>query len=174
MSDQMDTEVMKVLKENEYRAYIEEHCDNVLKAYKEMLRIYSYHSFVLDPDLRGEFHRRCTEHDASKYSEEEFKAYREHFHSISEEEKEASKESFDVAWKHHYTVNDHHWEHYVDNDGVAHEIPLIAIAELIADWMAMSMKFGGTPLTYYKSNKQEINLHPVTKDRLEAMLQVFI
>ena len=46
----------------------------------------------------------------------------------------------------------------------------IALAEMICDWIAMSMVFGNTALSYYEENKEKINLAPETRLRLEAVL----
>ena len=98
-----------------------------------------------------ELENRIKNHDNSKWSNDEFDAYRRHFHSVSDKEKEDSEEDFKKALNHHYMVNDHHPEYWKNTD-----MPNIAIAELICDWEAMGRKFGGNPLEYFEKNKAKL------------------
>ena len=63
---------------------------------------------------------RVKAHDVSKYGDDEFEAYRNYFYPKEGEKKD--RKAFDIAWKHHYTHNSHHWEFYLDEDGNHHEI----------------------------------------------------
>ena len=90
-----------------YMDYIEEHITNVQKAYN-----------ILHDDLfdvfnkisRAEMERRIKTHDQSKYSSIEFFGYRQWFYPAEGEVKDESL--FHLAWKEHYTHNDHHPEHW--------------------------------------------------------------
>ena len=158
------------LKEKEYEDYINEHVNNVKKAYNER-KIPISVVLNLSNDEIKDLENRIENHDNSKWSDEEFDAYRRHFHYISDKEKEESKEDFEKAWKHHYTVNDHHPEHYC-LDGEPKEIPKVAMAELICDWDAMSRKFGGNPLKWYNDNAaRKFVFNDNTKELLEKALK---
>lgn len=145
-------------KEKEYRAYIEEHRENVLKAYQEMLDC-KYLDWLLSDDyIRQSLFLRALKHDDSKYSKEEFNAYRAYFYPLSKEEEEwAADGPFDQAWEHHFLVNDHHWQHRKNETNFTTETE-IACLENIMDWLAMSYKFGSRPFEYYNAHKDEITL----------------
>ena len=97
-----------VEKEKEYKEYIDKHIENVKRSYKEMLDNNwinsSYNADIIS--ALDELKYIIDDHDASKYSDDEFYAYRQHFYPIEGEED--NTEAFEEAWKHYYTVNDHH------------------------------------------------------------------
>ena len=145
------TETSKIIeKVKEYEEYIKEHIQNVRNSYNTRKSKIQLVLGLSEGDMQ-ELENRIKNHDNSKWSNDEFDAYRRHFHSVSDKEKEDSEEDFKKAWKHHYTVNDHHPEYWKNTD-----MPNIAIAELICDWEAMSRKFGGNPLEYFEKNKAEL------------------
>ena len=70
-------------------------------------------------------------------------------------------------------MNPHHWEHWVNFETKETlPIPPLYIAELICDWNAMSIKFGGNPLKFYESKKNDIILHPQTRKDLKRVLNL--
>lgn len=176
-------ELLKELKEKEYREYINEHKLNVQKAWNIMKnnnKIMKYIENVIDEDI---VHNAFSStiimldtnifiHDDSKYSKEEFDAYRKRFFPISEEEKDNCKEEFDKAWEHHYTYNLHHWNGWYKN-GYPDRMQLIYVVEMICDWEAMGYKFGNTAKEFYYKNKDNIHLGEKqtkwVKDILELM-----
>ena len=163
-----------VQKREEYLRYINEHIENVKRAYDIFVSIDWDESIISHDDLvlLGD---RIKRHDESKYSDEEFEGFRMHFHSINEKEKQEHQEEYDEAWKHHYMTNDHHPEHWV-HDGIVEEMSITAIAEMICDWQAMSFKYGGTCLSWYntiKGTDDDKNLHPNTRDKLEDMMTIY-
>ena len=157
-------------KQREYLAYISEHCANVVRSYstlKERLKVFLGLS---NQDMRMLYSNIIT-HDLSKYTDEEFEAYRNNFYP--EEGEKVDKEKFELAWQHHYKMNPHHWEHWVNFETKETQpIPPLYIAELICDWNAMSIKFGGNPLKYYESKKNDIILHPQTRKDLKRVLNL--
>lgn len=160
-------------KEKEYRNYIEEHLVNVWDAYTQLTPL--LYVFVPelkeDPELMNKLRVNVLNHDLSKYSCEEFDAYRRYFYSVSEEEKKASAADFDKAWAHHYSVNPHHWNHWFNIETKeCTPMGILSIMEMIIDWHAMGIKFGDNPLKYYEKNVDTIMLHPDTRDTLEDLL----
>ena len=82
-------------------------------------------------------------HDESKYSAEEFDAYRAYFYPTEEDLKDKDKieEEFDLAWKHHYQNNKHHpefWQIKID-DKYINLMPAGYFVEMICDWIGVSM-----------------------------------
>lgn len=92
---------------------------------------------------------QISSHDWTKYSSEEWEPYRKHFFPVDDKEKEDSKEEFEKAWEHHYTVNHHHWEHWYKIKNDVDRMTLLAVVELCCDWIAMNMVFEGTALDFY-------------------------
>ena len=153
-------------KEVEYKSYIEEHVSNVWVSFKRLLELFGD---GMTTSMKTELAARCIFHDMSKYDIEEFYPYRKNHHPINEEEKKLVKKEYDRAWKRHYTLNDHHWEHWKidkkgeDVDSNYGEMKVVALLELICDWMAMSIKFNNTVKDYYMKEKKKIHFHPSTR-----------
>lgn len=129
----------KLKKEREYKAYLDTHISNVKRAFEEMVAN-NYLNNTYNGDIKlglDELKFVIDGHDQSKYSDEEFDAYRRYFYPISEDEKNDAEDDFSEAWKHHYTVNDHHPEHWVI-DGVPSDMSMRAILEMICDWQSFA------------------------------------
>lgn len=157
----------KDLKEKEYLKYINEHISNVRMAY---LR-YS-DSLCKALNISGkELFINVSKHDESKYLEEEFDGYRQYFHTCSNEKKD--QKLFDIAWEHHYKNNKHHPEYWMDENGNPGDMPPIYIAEMLLDWEAMSMKFGGTTYNYYIKNRDKKPLSDNIKMILDEVIRIF-
>ena len=68
--------------------------------------------------------------------------------------------------------NPHHWEHWLDGNGVPQRINPDYLEQMIADWEGMALKFGGTAQKYYLNNYGRINLEYETRVSLEMMLKI--
>lgn len=167
-------------KEEEYKDYIKEHINNVKKAWnkmKESDNILEVISDFLDDNNNLDLfivqvNANINNHDNSKYSKEEFDAYRKHFFPISDEEKELSKEEFETAWRHHYTHNLHHYDWWYENNKLDN-MPIMYVVEMICDWEAMSYKFGtNTKEWYYKNIDTEIHLGEKQRRLTERILEL--
>lgn len=153
-----------------YIKYIDQHVANVFKAWIEAKPI-----FLMDKTIDIKYAidgivRDLLQHDKSKYLSEEFEPYRRNFFPVSEEEKKNNKESFEMAVQHHYAVNDHHWNHWLNENKQPQEMTDVAIVHMICDWMAMGMQFGNTAAEYYNKNKDNIILAPNTRIKVESIL----
>lgn len=129
-------------KEKEYLNYILEHKENVVKAFETSLTNENYKNNY------DELYLRVISHDYSKLDDEEFEAYRNYFYPNEDEVK--NEEDFNKAWEHHYKNNSHHPEYYGKN-----KMPEIDILEMIIDWEAMAIKFGGSAKEFYESKKKQ-------------------
>lgn len=116
----------------EYNTYIIEHVDNVKKAY-----FWLKDHNIIKEDILDQLNL----HDASKYTDEEYKAYDLYFYGTKTEK---VKKDFDYAWLHHIHENPHHWQHWVlvnDDEGTyALEMPKEFVYEMICDWWSFSHK----------------------------------
>jgi hypothetical protein len=130
-----------------YLDYLEEHLNNVAKAFDALSRACDGKEYWVGDDyewhtLRGE----VIVHDISKFSMEEFVQYREAFFPIKGAEKTPLDES---AWEHHKQQNHHHHETAETDRDIVH---------MVIDWMAMSYKFGDNPRDFYNKTKPKMKL----------------
>lgn len=84
------------------------------------------------------------DHDRSKYTDEEFIAYRQYFYPSMEDKlpDKLKYQAFDCAWQHHYMTNRHHPEHWSslnDQQLIEIKMPDEFFAEMICDWIAVSL-----------------------------------
>ena len=148
----------------EYNTYIIEHVDNVKKAYMWL----KDHSIIKEDILD-----QLNLHDASKYTDEEYKAYDDYFYRTKTK---AVKEAFNYAWLHHIHHNPHHWQYWVlvnDDDGtIGLEMPENYVYEMICDHWAFSHKSGNLYeiFDWYKSHKKNMILHEKTRKLYENIL----
>ena len=121
------------------------------------------------------------EHDSSKYSEEEYKAYDDYFYGNSLRKSDVSKaiemykidKVFDYAWLHHLHNNPHHWQFWLlpNDDGTveALDIPKKYIKEMVADWAAFSYINNNAQglLDWYSSNREKQKMSYLTRRRVD-------
>ena len=135
----------------EYFKYVIEHKKNVFKtAWKRRLYI---HAFT---------------HDLSKFGGSEFLPYAKYFYK----DKEKYKYDFEMAWRHHYFNNPHHWQYWFDVNDEPITISDKYIQQMIADWEGMALKFGDSAKSYYLKNKDKIKLTHITRVKVEKILGV--
>lgn len=153
-------------KEYEYTQYILDHIANVKSAF------YKYGDRLCQ-ELninKMELEKNIYEHDMSKFSSEEFDAYRNYFYPYSNEEKD--EDAFELAWEHHYKNNKHHPQYWCNN-GKIEDMPNIYIAEMLCDWQAMKMKFGGSNYDYYMEERDKKPFSEKTKNTLDRVINIF-
>lgn len=169
----MKTEIEKIIeKEKIYKKYINNHKLNVQKAWETIKSNNKCLNIILNymPKLNIDIiDAEIKNHDNSKYSIEEFDAYRKQFYPISKEEKERNKEAFDKAWKHHYTNNMHHWNWWYES-GNMNKMPYVYVIEMICDWEAMGYQFGNTSKEWYQENKGNIHLGEKQRKLAESLM----
>lgn len=132
----------------EYRAYINNHILNVKRANelfgnKIAIEIFynRKHSNTSIKEIMDGLKERIPVHDASKFSNEEFKPYRDKFFGNDRNSKSVEN-AFEKAWIHHYTINDHHpefWTYKLGKKIITASMSNCAFAEMLIDWIAMSM-----------------------------------
>ena len=146
----------------ENKKYIEEHKERVSEFadwLKENLPELFEH---IDIEIFDEI---ITEHDDSKFSEEEFEPYAQKWFGDGKKTFE-----YEEAWKHHWTHNEHHPEFWLGED-----MPYIYILEMICDWGSFSIASGdfNELIDFYYSkakDDEEKNLSDNTKIIIEEIL----
>jgi hypothetical protein len=152
--------------QEEYKQYIIDHKRRV-KQFAEWMKenlpeLFTDIDYNVDID---DFDELIAEHDQSKFSEEEFEAYAEHFYGSKENDFE-----FEQAWEHHWQNNEHHPEYWGGED-----MPYIYILEMLCDWGSFGIAKGDiTELVdyYYSKAKddEDKNLSDNTKLIIEEIL----
>jgi len=132
----------KVEKEREYKNYVMTHIADVEEAFHRLIEPlkHKYDKTVDDAiDLCGQY---IPLHDLSKFSKQEFDAYRKHFYPTDQEKKSQTKEDpeFDLAWELHHKNNLHHPIHWVTGDE-KQDMSLNFIFEMLCDWSSVSKHF---------------------------------
>ena len=146
-----------------YMEYIATHKQNVILAWEELKKAVSGIKLFQSQSILIQMENRVYCHDDSKFTEEEFLPYRQHFYPVEGEA--IDPDEFEKAWKLHYSRNPHHWQHWVDENGkfypsYAVEEKICAYLEMICDWQAMSYVKGGSAAKYYNENKEKIKIDP--------------
>ena len=108
------------------------------------------------------------EHDASKWSKEEFEPYANRFFGERTPEVE---EVFEKAWQHHWQNNPHHPEYWNGRP-----MPEDYIIEMICDWWAFSWKEGKLDEIFEFQKEAEprekFTFNPETKHRVDELLHM--
>lgn len=170
-----DMEIQK--QENTYTEYIDNHRLNVEKAWTVMksnndcMNLITKYMNTDREVVIGLLDEMIKNHDMSKYKEMEFNAYRKEYYPVSPEEKEANKAAYDLAWKHHYHNNLHHWNWWYET-GKMDEMKFPYVVEMICDWEAMGYHFGNNSKQYYEKNIQNIHLGDRQRKFAEELMKI--
>lgn len=155
-------------KEKEYMDYIYTHLANVKKAFANLFVPLLNQNYISELISVQQFREavqivipKIKVHDASKFSDEEFDAYRAHWYpteaelNADEDIKFVLEEKYNDAWKHHYTNNDHHPMYWVNPDtNTIRDMELDAIIHMMCDWESVSMTIGGNILDWFENNSE--------------------
>jgi hypothetical protein len=116
------------------------------------------------------------DHDNSKWCEDEFYGYAQHFFGGG------SPILFARAWLHHIHNNPHHWQYWIFADGYSPEgsgledgvaeMPTMYALEMIADWQGSSFVYTGSwdMRAWLQDNMKKIRLHSRTASFLRGVL----
>lgn len=174
--------IEKIQKTREYLNYLEEHYNNVQKAWK---LLYEQCGDLFSDDwIYASINSEVMAHDESKLSANEFVQYVNWFHSPygskydiwddggrGEDIHLQMKKEFESAWEHHKKHNPHHWQNWTTrNFGRPNEQWMHFIHNLI-DWIAMGFKFGDTAIDYYEKNKADIQLPDWAEKQVYEILE---
>jgi len=155
----------QIKKTREYLDYIEEHCQNVQKAWEEIRTKCKDMFFIEDMNFFMNIDNNVKKHDLSKMSEYEFVQYRKAFYPSDNE----TKYDMSEAWEHHKANNPHHWERLTEEYKKGQHW-IVHCVHMIIDWTAMGYKFGDTAKSYYEKNKDKID---IPDDAVKLIYQIF-
>jgi len=155
----------------DYCDYLEKHIKNIEKCWNIIKIALKNENVIYDDHLFWFIYDKITEHDLSKFSQEEFIPYAEWFFGkygrkwdiwdggiTGKNDHEKLYQNFQIAWEHHKNENQHHWENWTNakenfpNEQSCHMVCMVV------DWMAMGLEFGDTAEEYYLKNKHKINI----------------
>ena len=116
-------------------------------------------------------------HDMSKSSPEEYKAYDNYFYGGNRSY--AVVQDFKLAWLHHIHHNPHHWQYWIlhnDEPGegmVILDMPYHYILEMVCDWWAFSWAKGDLYeiFNWYDAHKDYMKLSDMTRRTVERILE---
>ena len=164
--------ILKKRKEKQYLKYIENHKNNVVDAFYDLVMCPDMDWFDWEP-IHVDLYERVLKHDDSKYLVEEFDAYRKQYYPVNEEEKILNADMFEKAWEHHWKSNRHHWQARQNDINRQDELTkeeLLDCLENIIDWMAMGYVYNDRPYQFYEKNKDKIILPKAQRDFMEKVI----
>lgn len=150
-----------IKKTREYLDYIEEHLQNVRKAWETIKVKCADMDFVIEGESRDAIEQDVLDHDLSKFSSSEFTQYRANFKPTDFEV--GGESAFSNAWEHHYKSNSHHWQNWTKGRYTEIE-KMECCVGMIIDWTAMGYKFGDTAQEYFESGREEMEIPEVYVD----------
>lgn len=158
----------------EYDNYIHEHIKNL----KLGLQWMQDNLTTLDGEKLADAILNANQHDASKWTKEEYDAYDAYFYGKNRTFEVVDE--FNKAWLHHIHLNPHHWQHWVllEDDpnvgsfGKVLEMPLEYVYEMIADWWTFSWKNNNLleMFNWYQSHRDHMILNAKTRLIVESVL----
>lgn len=154
----------------EYYDYLEEHISNVQKSYdliRDKLNLSDLDLKQLDNNIKN--------HDKSKYDDEEFYPYLNHFYP--NKAGADNKELYDKAWNKHQKTNQHHWQYWIliRDEGIQELLDMddIYVIEMLCDWSSFKYKNPqSTAKNWYENNKDKMILSNGTKEKIEYYLSL--
>ena len=169
----------------EYLDYLDAHIGAVIQSWEEVLRPAIEESGdeeLLSQLNLDEIGLQVYNHDQSKYGDEEFTAYCNHWYPQDGSDVEHTSDrpegdvEYDYAWSHHQHNNPHHSQYWliVKDDGEiqALDIPLNYICELLCDWHSFSRKEdGNTAYDWWNMNRDSFIMSDNTVAWIDKLVE---
>lgn len=157
----------------EYYQYLNWHISNVQKAWHDMLKP-ALADKGYDPNDMMKVDICVRDHDMSKYDEDEFIPYCNHFYPTDGFEND--EKAFDLAWLRHIHMNPHHHQHWLlhrDSGAIVSlDMPFEYVCEMLCDWHSFSSKDPeSTAYAWYQKNKSNMKFSSDTKKLVEELLE---
>ena len=157
----------------DYKDYIAYHRAGVIDTWENKLKPIIEKDY---PDIIDVVDKLVEVHDESKISDmTEYMAYSAYFKDPEEFPK--TSWIYKEAWNHHQKTNPHHWQYWVLMEDECDpkinplEMGLPFVFEMLCDWEAASHYYGNTTHWWYDTQKDNMKLHPNTRELIEHYLQ---
>ena len=156
---------------DEYLDYIDSHRKRVKKAWDKFLKPFlqdeGYEDYIIN-----EVEADILQHDMSKYQEDEFQGYCNHWYPSPGYDDDSD---YDKAWMLHKHRNPHHWQYWVTlhDDGSTYPIDMDfkSICNMLCDWSSFQFTAdGGTAVDWYNKEGDSMILSDNTRDIVEDIL----
>jgi len=143
-----------VNQEERYLKYLTLHKKAVVDAWEDIKNFMTTAPFVKNKEVRERIDNLVMDHDKSKYSNEEFEAYRQWFYPYKKEKRD--RKIYDIAWEHHWQNNPHHVRYWLVNEfDMARDH--VYLVEMACDWIATGRGPGRTPsIEYFNNTRKDI------------------
>ena len=169
------------IRKQRYDNYLIAHISGVQKCFEEKFVPYC----GLDNTTIDLIRTQISQHDQSKYSEEEYNAYLDKFYPSDGADKYTINNNFAYAWLHHLRNNPHHPQYWFLRNDTNHkhdrmlDMPYEYIVEMLCDWgsfayMDSELKPGIKPNSnahnWYRLHGYEFGFSRNTKQQIEDIL----
>lgn len=171
----------------EYLDYLDQHIDGVIYAWEYILR--PALERCDDEELLSQLNLdkiglQVYNHDRSKYDEEEFLGYCNHWyppdggdveHTSSKPENDSA---YDYAWSHHQHNNKHHSQYWliVRDDGFiqALDIPPNYICEMLCDWGSFHVNdsHADCAFDWWNDNRKKFIMSDKTIEYIDRLFEI--
>lgn len=162
----MITTLKYINKIREYCDYVEEHLNNIAKAWTLVQESCEDMIFISDEFLFTVIDELVNDHDLSKVSHEEFIPYVRNFFPVGE----ADNELFAAAWKNHQDCNPHHWQNWTQKEDEYDDEWKCHAVCMVIDWIAMGTKFDDNAQEYFEKNQDSIK---ISDEAVEFIYEIF-
>lgn len=159
---------------DEYIDYIDSHRRRVEKAWDDILKPFLKNEGYEDLIIT-EIEADILQHDISKYEEDEFQGYCNHFYPAPGYDDDSD---YEKAWMLHKHRNPHHWQYWVTlhDDGTTSPIDMDfkSICNMLCDWSSFQFTDdpeAGTANHWYQKIRDDIILDSDTRDVVEYILE---
>jgi hypothetical protein len=123
-------------------------------------------------------------HDWDKFGYKMFTSYARTFYSVDGEGQYIPDPWFDYTWNRHQKISRHHWQAWLlvrdTGEVVPLQMPVVDATEMIADWRGAGRAYSkpdqkwkpSETAEWYWKNREKMILHPLTRELVEAILDV--
>ena len=153
-------------KYKKHAAYIELHRENVKKTY---LVLRNHLPENIHVDLK-KLDKIINEHDLSKFDEEEFTGYAEHYYG---EQTEENNEKFNKSVEHHKYSNKHHAESWIKDNKIEY-MPDEYIVEMVCDWQSFAyLDKNHLPADkWFEIYRHQVQFNPEIEEKILSLISL--
>lgn len=161
--------------DSKYQEYLYNHIEGIRSAFDNILKPVLISEGISD-DMLEIIDHNISQHDKSKYSEDEWAPYRDHFYDPNKNSR-SNNIVYNYAWNHHQKHNPHHWNYWVIINDVdepqiqALEMPFEYVIEMLCDWASAGNHYGNTAYEWYQRQKDKMILHTETRKLVEKYIE---